>query len=67
MRLYHSKRVNYCYILEQCAINLEIPLTPPFSKGESPFSPLCKRGVKGDFIEIESIRLYQFLIDNEPK
>jgi len=54
----YSKRINYCYMIEQCAINFKIPLTPPFSKGEIPFSPLWKRGVRGDFVELELMRLY---------
>jgi len=49
---------NYFLILEECAINFKIPLTPPFSKGEIAFSPLWKRGVRGDFIELELICLY---------
>jgi len=49
---------NYFLILEECAINFKIPLTPPFSKGEITFCPLWKRGVRGDFIELELICLY---------
>ncbi|KPL01872.1 MAG: hypothetical protein AMJ73_09630 [candidate division Zixibacteria bacterium SM1_73] len=30
----YGKRINHSYMLEQCAVNLKIPLTPPFSKGE---------------------------------
>ena len=41
-------RINYCYMSKQYAINFKIPLIPPFSKGESPFPPLWKRGVRGD-------------------
>jgi hypothetical protein len=45
LRLYYSKRVNYCYILEQCAINFEIPLAPPLKKGESLFPLFAKEGL----------------------
>jgi hypothetical protein len=41
----YSKRINCCYILEQCAINFEIPLTPPFSKGEILFPLFGKEGL----------------------
>jgi hypothetical protein len=54
---YYCKRTN-CYMLEQCGVDFRIPLTPPFSKGEISYSPLWKRGVRGDSIELEIIRLY---------
>jgi hypothetical protein len=45
-------------MLEQCAINFKIPLSPPFLKGEIPFSPLWKRGVRGDSIELKLMLWY---------
>jgi hypothetical protein len=57
MRIIHRdyrKRINSCYVLEQSAINFEIPLSPPFSKGETDFPPLWKRGVRGDSYECAS-------------
>jgi hypothetical protein len=33
-------------MLEQYTINSKIPQSPPFSKGETDFSPLGKRGVR---------------------
>jgi len=45
-------------MLEQCAINFKIPLSPPFSKGEILFPPLWKRGVRGDSIELKLMLLY---------
>jgi len=32
--------------------NRKIPLHPPFSKGDLISSPLCKRGVRGDFLKM---------------
>jgi hypothetical protein len=40
IRRAYRKRINSCYVLEQSAINFEIPLSPPFSKGETDFPPL---------------------------
>jgi hypothetical protein len=37
---------------------VQLILKSPFFKGGEPFSPLWKRGVRGDFIEIELIPLY---------
>jgi hypothetical protein len=48
MRIIHMdyrKRINCCYVLEQYAINFEIPLSPPFSKGETDFPLFEKEGL----------------------
>jgi hypothetical protein len=36
----YSKRISYCYMLEQCAINFEIPLLPLFQRGRAFFPSL---------------------------
>ena len=51
----YSKRINCFYMLEQCAIKFKIPLNPPFLKGEILYSPLWKRGVRGDLIHCHDL------------
>jgi hypothetical protein len=46
MRIIHMdyrKRINCCYVLEQHAINFEIPLSPLFQRGRPIFPSLKKR------------------------
>jgi hypothetical protein len=68
---YYSKRINYCYMLEQCAINFKIPLVPLFQRGRPLFPLFGKEGLgeirmnvrmhsyeHTHFIELELMRLY---------